>query len=369
MVMRNYNDEGSLEIMSRLTEPDTDVIEAALSASLSKISVELKELKGGLSGSQVYRVKATCGVPTFNVLSDLPNFVVKINFKDSFHQEALNYRNIPDPLKKYFARVDADKLFQASKDKALWLFIMEDLIDYDTLYHMMNVEEVTFNELQPTIEKLSLILEKLYLPKAGLKYLYKNSAGVIKSAYLGKMERTLNLVARKEDPALPPEQISEIRSLLDAIPASRLEPPYMTLMHGDLHSRNIMVRSSDLDIKFIDIDNFAVLGDFIYDFGELIVHASFVGRISEIDSAELTESNYDSFVTPEHISDLSKIEGILAEKAKEIAARLADTSWSKRLLLAEARFLLTCVLHEEDDTKALIYSNKAIGLLKECLSS
>lgn len=360
--------ERSIEIICRLSQPETEVIEEALTSFLPRISAKLQELKGGLSGSQVYRVNATCGIPLLDASCSLRSFVIKLNSEESFHQEAVNYsKNIPRNLTKYFAEINIDRLFQASKDKRIWFLIMEDLADYDPLYEMIHLENGDSEELSLIIKKLCTALEEIYLLNGDIGSLYKNSAFIVKSLYIGKMERTLNLIARAKEIEISQEKINRTRSLLSDISSRKeLEPPYLSIMHGDLHTRNIMVRRKDNDIKFIDLDNFSNLGDYIYDIGELIIHTSFVAKISEIESPTLTENNYDSFLDSDYLRNLSKIEATLVEKTKEIAAKFSDVTYESRLLLAESRFLLTCVFHEEDQTKASIFYEKATQLLENC---
>lgn len=358
-----------------LSTPDTPMLERVLTKNLADITIsELEELHGGLSGSHVYRVKANVRLSLFNASHELPLFVMKTNFKDSFHKEAVNYAGIPSVGRPYFCKINLDQLHPISKDRTAFFMIMQDLSGFNTLHSAIHVESLDLSIISKILDKLYNVLEfKLYMPKEESASRISNSSGIVKSLYVASMKKTLKSILESKR-TLNPKNLVNIHSCLDKLFKREIpEPPYLTMMHGDLHSRNVMihiVNNLSVDVKFIDIDKLTMAGDYMYDLGELAIHATLVGRIFEIDSPFLDVTNYDNFNSGEK-SRLETIERIIESKTFGIASRNGEKRDDARIRynLSKARFLLTHVLLEPIDVKAQVFCKEALNILEMCISS
>ncbi|HEX2623552.1 MAG TPA: hypothetical protein VHL11_25505, partial [Phototrophicaceae bacterium] len=111
----------------------------------------------------------------------------------------------------------------------------------------------------------------------------------------------------------------------------------LAYMHGDLHSRNIMIRTqqksgiarhADHDFRLIDLESLRPDGDAAHDAGQLIVDLSLLPVTGK---KNLHRSIY---------SKLADLEHELAGAYIGFAEERGDTSFVLRLKLAQARALL-----------------------------
>jgi fructosamine-3-kinase len=354
--------------------PDIQNLETMLSDHLPEITIkELEEMHGGLSGSRVYRLRMQANFPALSVKRNLPSFVIKISLHESLRKEAANYHRLPPEAKSYFAEVKTSRLYPLSKDREVSYLIMTDLEGFDTLHNAIHANLTDLKLLSRIFDRLYETLKNNIYRVRRRTSLGSNRLRIAKSLYLAKMEKTLQDVANR-GLDIEMENIDVLQSYLDELFKQRIpEPPFLSMIHGDLHARNVLIRVQNnlsIDIKFIDIDNLAWNGDYMYDLGELAAHITHVGWIFEIDSPFLEIDNYSNF-NPNEQKRLQAIGKIIDEKTFELADEFSESldGAKARYSLSKARFLLTCSLHEQKENKAKIYFSEALRNLKECVST
>jgi hypothetical protein len=105
-------------------------------------------------------------------------------------------------------------------------------------------------------------------------------------------------------------------------------------MHGDLHSRNIMLRLAtrrnntdhELDFKLIDLEKFSVEGDAAMDLGELLVDLDML----LVDIRKRNDKDHP----------LAILGRTLMEAYRGFAEKRHDDSFEVRVPLAQARFAI-----------------------------
>jgi hypothetical protein len=356
----------SLVALERLT---TGTWEKVLSEILSRqllraVIVDMEELKAGLSGSSVYRVKIKGESPLSQTPYRLPSFVIKTNFETSFHQEAANFKVIArekNNLISHFCEVKLDHVYPLSEKGALFFMIVHDLRNYRAFHDLLYCQSIGSEALLPVVEKLHSILKEFYTPG---RRPVRNTSGLVKSLYTAKMERTLRSITLDKTLRLDPKLINKLRVHLNILSIEcDMEPYYVTPMHGDLHAGNVMVHSdkkNQVGIKFIDIDNFNLYGDYMYDLGELAAHLEIVGPIHENDAMRKNPSKYVDDISPDDKKKAELFESKIKQIASELAPQMKERNWAARYLLSKARFLLTCSSYENNPIKAQAYFNECL---------
>lgn len=279
----------------RQVEPsDTVNIKRALQ---NWIQVDLEkppeQMRLGMSESNVVRIRPRICNPmqpeddTFRLtIPNADSLVVKYGPIDEIDAERDNYDRLPQAIKDSFVNIPQPSYVDAAKRRAY--VIMADLnryrMLYDALQKVPQIHEALVNELPPFLLRVhrgdgrprsmmqdGLLMQLYLLPiqqhvRQVFGYILENRLldGTDKLQFALTLQRTLldmvgHLVRRQLD--------------LDLFP--------ITPMHGDLHTRNVMVRrlkqrdtadrDSELDFKLIDLEKFRRSGDAAHDIGELLV--------------------------------------------------------------------------------------------------
>jgi hypothetical protein len=138
--------------------------------------------------------------------------------------------------------------------------------------------------------------------------------------------------------------------------AAQLEPRSLGYLHGDCHSRNVMLTRDRGEARFVDIETLTTAQDYVVDYGLLIEdvaiyqslpYGSERGRVSwdEIMTGQLegkagetgTWLTYPAFPRSEAVV---AFQTELLRHLRNFAEELDDASWQPRLWLATARGLL-----------------------------
>lgn len=175
-----------------------------------------------------------------------------------------------------------------------------------------------------------------------------------------------------------------------------LRPSKLGRIHGDAHSRNIMLDRTRQRVKFIDVEYFASDQDYLMDYALLIEDIAFYQylarrqntqrllpeQITSILSGKETQSrnaiHYPPF--PIHSDAASLFQRTLLMQLDSFAKALQDTNWKTRLWLAVAKSLLM-LLERQTRSKRLINTERdpfnrvlviyaeAVRLLDEIITS
>lgn len=137
---------------------------------------------------------------------------------------------------------------------------------------------------------------------------------------------------------------------------TQLRPPRLGYVHGDCHSRNLMLTRDYARAKFVDIDTLTNAEDYILDYGLLLEdvavyqalpYGSERGRLEwdliETSRPTNTSRSLENWITYPPFPQSEAIvifQRELLRQLQDYAERLQDTGWQSRLWLAIARGLM-----------------------------
>ncbi len=329
--------------------PDTESIRLALK---NWIRVDLDKapepLRLGMSDSNVVRIHPYIANPmqteddTFKL--NIPNadsLVVKYGPVEEIDLERDNYARLPIGIRDCFVNIPQPSYVDAERRRAF--VIMADLNRYrtlsDALVKVPQIYDALANELGP------FLLRVHHGDGRARRYVQE---GLLWQLYLQPMQqhirRVFNYVLENrlldaDDKLKYANQLQ--RSLLDRVGSLvrhqlELENFPIACMHGDLHSRNIMVRrmkrrqgseggEGEVDFKLIDLEKFRRSGDAALDAGELLV---------DLEILRLTRNN-DPARDP-HAALIHSIQ----QTYTDFAAEREDKTFAIRMELGQARSII-----------------------------
>jgi Phosphotransferase enzyme family len=274
--------------------PDNESIRRALK---NWIHVDLDKapeaLRLGMSDSNVVRIRPFITNPmqpeddSFRL--NIPNadsLVVKYGPVDEINQERENYARLPNSIRDCFVNIPQASYVDESRRRAF--VIMADLHRYRTLSEtLQKVPQIH----EAIISELGAFLLRMHQGE-GKQRRYVQE-GLLLQLYLLPMQQHVRRIFsymmeyKLLESEGKPEFANELQhSLLDQIAnlvrrQLELEEFPIACMHGDLHSRNIMVRrlkrrenpehDNEIDFKLIDLEKFRRSGDAAVDAGEILV--------------------------------------------------------------------------------------------------
>jgi len=247
---------------------------------------EPEELRHGLSGANIVRVQPH--IQSWYDESNLKladSLIIKYGAKEDIDAERANYQVLPDSIQNCYVRIPRDTYSDA--EEGVSYVVIRDLHDYVTLYegvrnNLGQLQKPLMRELPPFL---------LYTHAGGEHDVASAPPGIIQDLYLLPMQtgistifkalRDRTLLIEDGDRAVASHLYLRLNDLCADLlrRQSQLEKFPKAYMHGDLHSRNIMIRQNarrnnldqELDFKLIDLEKFSPDGDAAMDLGELLV--------------------------------------------------------------------------------------------------
>lgn len=328
-------------------------------------------LQGGVSGARVNIIEAEIHFPALEhkFKPKKIRFVIKFSTKEGFEVEKDKFeRLLPEGLKRWFVNFAAPRVLVGER----FFMIMPHLEDYQTLGYIVYHENE--NEIRSSLGiTLNVLKEFNFYDHATRKIgEEKENIGKLVGLYLFDIQRSVEKIfsmdsdvrlfftkARNEIITVNDEEIYPYPIYYDGLVKilSKVSPPFSTWSHGDCHSRNIMIKSAESDLKFIDIDKLNPNGDYIYDFGTLIAdlevyNALLQSRRPNFEFERLSDVKFSYKISSSHNVDMAV--KLLKENIKEIADEKADVGWERRLHLSKARYLLDMAPRTKDLEKAFV---------------
>jgi hypothetical protein len=290
------------------------------------MNVEPDNLESGFSGSLVYRLRPNIKIPGTSQRYDFPSLIVKLSNRESFEREINNYKMIPDALKSFFVKITEPRVDIEDYEGV----IMEDLTNYNTLLEIL---KSSWHD-----DRKKKILESLY---RFLKLIYSESkkiddkqSYIIQQIYKGEILKSLSaiILALKDIKDIKNFEVHitpVVNSLMKLVSQDQfINSNFLTLMHGDLNLRNIMIgleEDDSVNLKLIDIDKLTLDGDYAYDVGELIVdldiqvgkvYSRYVEQKFEDFAKEESDESFTSRLTIGKINSLLKLAKINVNKGE-----------------------------------------------------
>ncbi len=368
---------------------------------------EVQPLTGGLTEAKVFRVHFSLKLATLSegnetrVETYRPNpgsLVIKSGSLDSLNQSIERYRNLSPAVRPYFARHAGDPQRLEAAPTAPSYLVMEDLTYMDTFHSILNrldqgalskpkrVElekagEAIFSGLfaiydqtrQSDIDFFGSQLARLYISRLEKKLVQMCHAD--KFPHLKTWLRGFWLGERKY-----PSIEYYLRKLESQ--KARLKVPHLMLVHGDCHSRNIMLDAQLSQLKLIDLDHLDEDGDYIQDLALLLEDVA-VFRFLFIESYRFhLEKEQVKFLSnaPDHpvIENRIDYRAFSSEAVKlfqhsllrhmdAYARTIQDESARERLWLAMATALMSLIPKQTEKEYATLLYVEAIKLLDDLI--
>lgn len=337
----------------RLLSPDISIFKKAVKESIRIQVLSWHRLTGGVSEAEVYRVFARIAYPRTRFPRKYKKIVIKFSDQRLFKIERKKFKSLPRELKKYFAKFDVPR-----QQVDGWSFlIMPYLEDFDTLEKILFREE-SIVQIEELTSSLFENLAKLQFSAGGLNRNFPRL--IAHRLYFSSIENSFLKVLdiwRKlqEEVSLAIKVFKKLSKK-----AEDFEPPFTTRMHGDCHSRNIMINLKNMSMKFIDIDALEVKGDYILDFGEL------TGDLKVYAPTRFCR-DIERNSLPRSSASAQKAVDLLLGRLKDFALSHDDSKWRKRLYLAQTRFLLNILptIDPGEDEKALYILSRVTDAMNQ----
>lgn len=246
---------------------------------------EPERLNLGLSGAVVLRVHPVVRSPLYSeeTIFNKP-LVIKYGPADEIRLEHENYKKLPDVIRGYFVNIPREMYPDPTQQRAY--VIMPDLYQFKTLYESLSLLPRIYPAL---MQRLSAFLITMH--RANSYNPVRAPRGILYDLYLLPMQQHVALIFnflnsekllvedhdRQHANMLQQKLVEQLADLTRY--QMQIEGFPRAYMHGDLHTRNIMIRHSaphtngevEVAIKLIDLEKVRADGDAALDLGQLLV--------------------------------------------------------------------------------------------------
>ncbi len=340
---------------------------------------DLERLHLGMSDSDIVRIRPRVWNPMvpeeagYVTVPYADSLVVKFGPADEINRERANYSQLPNSIRRCFAHIPESSYID-SRGRAF--LVLQDLLHYRTLVEMLRQVPQARESINREIGPFLLWMHQGQGRAAG-----QASDGPVWELYLLPMQRHIGRIFSyiQDNGLLDRRKLEEAHILKQTLLGLigdlvryqiKLEGFPVAYMHGDLHSRNIMVyrrraneRGTDdaeLDFKLIDLEKFRLDGDAALDAGQLLADLWLVA--SSLKSANDRRP-------------LENLSAVIEDAYAGFAAERGDTTFSIRRQLAQARALIrvakgrtkvgAAALQESRRAPAITVAHEVLGYARE----
>lgn len=327
--------------------PQRDNLEKALRGWIGiEIQKEPEELRLGLSGAHVVRVEPM----VYNRLDETQknlleeSLIIKYGPAAEIEQERENYQRIPETVRQHFVKLPEAAFTDERRQSFV---VMEDLREHRTLFEIY--EKLLKNNTNRLSRALSEFLIEVH--RGGSAAAVAGTANHLREIYLLPMLGHVDKLVHHLNDQLSEGHINgfsdsyiEIERALNDLIADlmryhrRMMPFPLALMHGDLHTRNIMIHvmpklnapwgEGGFKFRLIDLESLRLDGDAAHDVGQLLVDLNLLPRS---DKRHISKNAVDKLVF---------LQRDLGEQYLHFAKQRRDDTFPLRLMLARGRALL-----------------------------
>lgn len=332
--------------MEQAETPERDSIKQALRKWLIvELAGPEERLRLGMSDADIVRVHPLVRNPMMpddeSGRLHIPyadSVIVKYGRLDEIERERENYHRLPASIRECFARVPRPIHVD---DDGRGFVVLQDLFQYWTLDETMR----RVPQSRPALaQELGPFLRQMHI---GRRRPRPAPYGLLWDLYLLPMQEHIGRIfTYVQDNALHEDtgkqrEVDHLKSRLLELMGDLvryqllLEGFPMAYMHGDLHSRNIMVRrirrrdrldgDNELDFKLIDLEKLRLEGDPALDAGELLADLNLSRQSLKGNKAR---APYDA------------LSEAIDAAYSDLATSLEDRHFAVRLQLAQARALI-----------------------------
>ncbi|MCX7853288.1 MAG: aminoglycoside phosphotransferase family protein [Caldilineales bacterium] len=379
-----------------------------LTALIAKqLQVEIREAKaisGGMRAEKVYEVEFVVRLPGYaEGRSDMAyearsgRIVVKRGRHADLSRAVEAYRHLPNGIRHLFANHGHDPIAIPTPQGMQGYLVMEDLKDKQTLEaFLVGMDRIAPLDrhrarLEGVLAALGEALRKVHKAEPFRCPRDKLPGDHLARLYLGPMENA-GILLSSRGPRLQLESqrweyngrtyhpLGHYLRVLNQNQHTRiLRPPVIGLVHGDCHTRNIMIDQDSLRVIFIDLDHMSQNGDYIDDYAILLEDACLyrylrdphqIGHIAvegihyqrrrDVHSLVVDDLSYRKRNLPRHFQ-----EALFVQIEQEAQQMHDGEYWRPRLWLATAARLLTLAARVEVTPYVILLCAEAVRLLDE----
>ncbi len=359
---------------------------------------------GGNANATMYPSSPSAGGPDARqnatpLWSDSQKLVVKTAPIEDLRRSINQYKALPFGIRPLFAAHAHDPyLIQSARGPTGYL-IMQDLLHMQTLDALLDDLDLPMltqrhaQMLTSAVSRVAAALHRIHHEDVTRRDHY--AGGQIARLYLAPLEDKIIQLGQKF-PRLKPElrgiwfnerDYKSLNHYLGILQnrIGQLRPSALCLVHGDCHTRNIMLDRSGDRVMFIDLDRISWSGDYIDDFALLLEDACVYRYLSGSDRR--------GGLRPGDVLEVSMPDGAVGWRCtrslfqRQLTQRFQtallellpgyaqamhnDANWQARLWLATAVRLLGLASLVEEISFAVVLYAEAIRLLDtlcECLT-
>ncbi len=417
LLATRHGSELNQAIYSYLFQMHQDSHRRAYDTRQDKLREELKEvllrqlqieiprveaISGGVRAEKVFEVEFVVRLPSYSedhpgmVYESRPGrIIVKTGRYADLCRAVEEYRRLPEDIRHLFATHGHDPIALPTSQGVQGYLIMEDLKDKKTLdAFLANIDHIVLaesqrNRLDRVITALGESLGKIHNSAYFRKYRDSLSGDHFARLYLGPIENAVIIFNRNKSQLHVELQKLEyngcayfslnhyLRILEKHV--RFLRPTVIGLVHGDCHTRNIMIDESETKIFFVDLDHMNQNGDYIDDYAILLEDACLYRylRNPEIKGHIKTENIHHQRCRDTHIITVEGthpftralpqyLQRAVFNQIEQEARRLHDGEyWKPRLWLATSARLLLLAARVRVLEHALLLYGEALRLLHE----
>ncbi len=297
---------------------------------------------------------------------DMPmNVIIKESRLPALLHAADAYDGLPAALKPFFAAHGQPESFSGNP-RGTWYLMMHDLDGYSTLRQVLNSYETSGHklflrqriEMENLAQKIAYVLNALHRESKA----HHPDIHALDNLYLMPLNRQLGELGQQVFRGLRQLMYGEFNANGELYHRfgkyraglhryeEKLRPPQLGLIHGDCHSRNIMV-NPHTDIKLVDLENLENNQDYLLDYALLLEDVALYpfiqreeialqfpepGEASDGKGKAVPQIRYPLF-TPSPVAFLFQEQ--LLHEIETFAQSINDQHWRPRLWLATARAL------------------------------
>jgi hypothetical protein len=372
---------------------------------MNRLQVDIREQKpisGGMRAEKVYEVEFIVRLPGYPegrvdvAYESRPGrIIVKTGRYADLSRAAEEYKRLPPNLRPLFANHGHDPIPIPTPQGMRGYLIMEDLRDKQTLEaFLMGMDKIALTETHKTrvdrvVMALGEALRKVHGAEPFRKARDSLSGDHLARLYVGPMENAAMTLSRGKLRLQTESQKWEYQGrlyhplghYLRVIERHNriLRPPTIGLVHGDCHTRNIMVDEATYRIIFIDLDHMNQNDDYIDDYAILLEDTCLYRYLR---SPELTGHIPLTMIRHQRRRDTQvvvveeagymgralphRFQTALFVQIEQEAQRMHDGEyWRPRLWLATSARLLMLAARVQSVESALLLYAEAIRLLGE----
>ncbi len=369
--------------------------------------LQVEAISGGVRSEKVFEVEFLVRLPSYSqehpgmVYESRPQqIIVKRGRYADLRRAVEEYRRLPAEIRPLFATHGHPPIALSTTEEGQGYLIMEDLKDKKTLETFLaNIDRIALaqshrNRLENIIAALGESLRKLHNCTSFRKSRDNLPGDHLSRLYLSPVENTaLMFICNKSQFRVELQKLeyndfcySSLNHYLRVLQkhVRILRPSTIGLVHGDCHTRNIMIDDSRTDnskikVFFIDLDHMNQNGDYIDDYAILLEDACLYRYIRNPEMAgyiSLDKIRHhrrgDTYVVTVEEKNLflrpltRYFQQAIFSQIEQEARRLRDTEyWKPRLWLATSVRLLLLAARVRFFEHTLLLYGEALRLLHE----